>query len=301
MSNTRPNRSDEKRPDVAINMTRPMNTHRCLEKLLRAEKNINILIDDSQIWCSRLANVMSYLFALLIINNCAIGANDNYHDISSEKIGLPDPMLSRNGLLISSSVFAFFILLFQATKYGARKVTVLDSCNISLLSLKKDQEPVKNIDKITLQKAQNENKPILIKTTNNNYFIYGDAKGNGKWELTKIDAKNMDFNKLPFAQKILTYDNKLFDHALIKILKKGHAPFNKGQEKLKQIVADCQLEPPEQWDPNKVLKLIAAKKKLLESSHKSTLFPTKPARTKGAAQNNEQLVSIAVSAPTTDP
>jgi hypothetical protein len=63
--------------------------------------------------------------------------------------------------------------------------------------------------------------PILIRK-GNEFFIFADKNGNGKWELRPITTKNINLNELPFAEGIIRRHSKLFTQSLIDTLKENY-------------------------------------------------------------------------------
>jgi hypothetical protein len=98
-------------------------------------------------------------------------------------------------------------------------------CDLSLLSLRKGEE-IRNIDEEILQQAQETDTPLLIKTENSRFFIYGDKKGDNQWVLTEIKTEDVHLlSDLHFDKKIIMGTDKLFNQVLRGLLKQGHIHF----------------------------------------------------------------------------
>lgn len=94
-------------------------------------------------------------------------------------------------------------------------------CDLSLISKYNE----KSINQSTLDKAKQKLTPILIQKENE-YLVYGDAKGDGNFVFTKITASASFCNNLSFEKGMIEHTDKAFTSSLINVLKQGHAPFD---------------------------------------------------------------------------
>lgn len=93
--------------------------------------------------------------------------------------------------------------------------------DLSLMSINDERQ----IDEFILSNAREKKEPILIQKQDE-YLVYGDAKGKGKWGFTKITSDVSDFKDLPFEKKRLERFDKKFTWSLINTLNEGHALLN---------------------------------------------------------------------------
>lgn len=170
-----------------------------------------------------------------------------YSAFSSYKT-LRDPFFDEK---IKNNLFNFFINIISSVandKLEANTVFImmeyyLDDCTDLLLSLQTDD---RNLSKLIVR-AKQINTPLLHKPLHtNNYYIFGDTKGNRQWCGTIIEE---DINLGILSDKYKTElgrDDKLFNNSLIKIIEKAHAPFNSNTNINKYCVKSTEYYNEEQ-------------------------------------------------------
>lgn len=95
--------------------------------------------------------------------------------------------------------------------------------DLSLIALSANQD-VDTIDPKVLETARRDGVPILIKKSDNTFFVYGYHAGeNPKWDYAPLESKEMDLNLLPFSERII--ERKLLTPELKTILEKVHTPY----------------------------------------------------------------------------